>query len=361
MSIDHSLQYLSGLRLIHNIINISPIDIYIDNKPFVINLAYQNYTNHISLGEGKHEIVVFLTATDKLITKAVIDLVYDNYYTMMIADNICELFRDIFDQPPNDYAFIRFIHQNTNIYVYINDVRINSHTNHVVDSTYYPIKVGQLSTGNPYHICIKITSTKSSVVLGSASLFLMSGDIYTLVTSLDPDKIKLDLLYIHDNKNESEELQPDFDIKLFMGKWYYICSISSDTNYPHETIEYKISPVNNISVCNIKYDKTWNDISITYGAAIVINPYEPAMLEIDYPDNLSKVVHIIHKTDYTKYAIIGSINRTSFYILCRTPKMCVNQYVKFMDYAKSLGYHKYMIKNYHLALTELGCDDVSKK
>ena len=356
MLTDSSSLYLSELRVIHNRKDIPAINVYLDNKPLVINLGYQSYMAYLIIDDGEYEIKVKIAGNEESIICTHVSLKYDKSYTLIIMDDIYEIFQDNSNCLNDEYAYVRFFHQTVDIDIYLNNIKVISNLNHIMSSIYYPVKVGQNLHDHPYHICTKITPPDSSIILASASLYLMKGDIYTLVTSQTMND-KLQILYIHDNKNEFEELQNDFVIKLFRGRWYYICYISQEIMCPHETIDYELTK-EKIDIYHNTYDKNWNITSSTNKTAIVINPYEPAILEINSSQGSqipNKTICLIHKTNYVKYAVIGSRDRKTLYILSRTPKMCVNDYVTLINYAKSIGYHKYLIKNYYLALTELGC------
>ncbi len=83
-------------------------------------------------------------------------------------------------------------------------------------------------------------------------------------------------------------------------------------------------------------------ISSITGTAVAPNPLYPAALKVDFPVQSSagdvELNYLIHRTDYMSYAVVGSPDRSSLYILSRTPRMSRSRYETLVQFAASLGY-----------------------
>lgn len=114
------------------------------------------------------------------------------------------------------------------------------------------------------------------------------------------DKIRL----IRTNKVYIDYGQKDFDLIKFMGKWY------GDKNELLYTL-------NGIKVDIISKDLNLGLESIKY-SAVIEDSNVPWLITVNLdniPNKLEKIV--IHETDYTSYALLGSPERTYYQLLTR--------------------------------------------
>lgn len=105
-----------------------------------------------------------------------------------------------------------------------------------------------------------------------------------------------------------------------------------------------------VQVFNTCFDKEWNVLTTITGSALPVN--NPAALRVDFGLTDKPISYLpnylIHETDYRSYALVGSIDGRSFYVLCRTPKMSKQKYHRLLITAESLGYEvSKIVPNYH--------------
>jgi apolipoprotein D and lipocalin family protein len=142
-----------------------------------------------------------------------------------------------------------------------------------------------------------------------------------------------------------DTLQDNLNAQNYMGKWYQIASIPQfyERGCARAVAEYTLLS-DRINVVNYCYNEKWEKLISINGSAVSPNPAHPSALRVSFPNapssemNYPGANYLIHKTDYERYAIVGSPTRSSFYILSREQKICERNYKDCLEYAKSLGY-----------------------
>lgn len=145
-------------------------------------------------------------------------------------------------------------------------------------------------------------------------------------------------------------LQEDFDISRYQGLWYDVARFPQffDMNTPWETAYYTLKSDENgsyIKVHNTAYHKDGCVKNEIIGRADIVDSNQPAALYVSFPHifsflfgNPNVANYLIHATDYENYAIVGSYNKKSLYILSRQRPMSREFYNDLLDYVESLGY-----------------------
>lgn len=139
------------------------------------------------------------------------------------------------------------------------------------------------------------------------------------------------------------ELQPDLDLQKYQGLWYDVARIPQpfDRNTPWETAQYKILDSRTIQVVNTAYNKDDSVRGEIVGTAEVID--DPSSLYVSFPTGQPRMAnpeanYLIHKTDYVRYAVVGSYDGSNLYILSRTRPMAAGLYANILRYVSDLGY-----------------------
>ena len=132
------------------------------------------------------------------------------------------------------------------------------------------------------------------------------------------------------------------------GKWYQISSIPQffGAQCVRSTAEYTLLN-NGINVFNTCLDKHNKVVRTITGTAITLNPCEPAALHVSFPGQGNEndgANYLVQMTDYVSYAIVGSPNLTSLFILSRDSTMSKDKYNKILHKVKQLGYNVDNIK-----------------
>jgi apolipoprotein D and lipocalin family protein len=147
-----------------------------------------------------------------------------------------------------------------------------------------------------------------------------------------------------------------FNLQRYLGEWYQIAAYQQDydTFCENSKAYYSLGENGKIIVYNSCYDKDSNLIRDIFGEAeVVTNNYFASMaaLKVSFfyiPDRDMRANYLIHYTDYDNYAIVGSPNKTSLYILSRYPYITKLSYDKIIRYLRSLHYNVNKLKmNYN--------------
>lgn len=359
----------SNIRFLHNVLGAPNVNIYLDNKELVLNLAYQDFTQYLNVHDGKRKLVIKISGTDTILVSKEIKLSEDGYQTVVILGNVNDLttikgknYKDNLNCPKPNSTNFRFIHGifgAPNVDVYVNDkivfANVSYSNNGVPEYASLVVGAPNIPGADPnyFNIRVKVAGTDNTVI-GPVKAYMIGGGIYTMVASVNRDS-KLSYVLSHDNKNECEVLQKNFDAQRYMGKWYQIAGIPQffDSQCARSTAEYTLLS-DRINVLNTCYDRDWNVVGSIVGGAFSTFECQPAALKVIFPnppppapplpESAPGPNYLIHKTDYVNYSIVGSPTRTTFFILSRKPRMCKSDYEIFLKYAEKLGYNKSLIK-----------------
>lgn len=353
---------ITSIRFLHNIIDAPTVSIYIDNILFVGKLSYKSITSYLTINTGKH--IVSITADDNSIFKQTIHIKTTG--TFVIAGSVKQSpmvisllkYKDNLSCPEPGYYHLRFLHTAyavPAVDIWLGNVKIFNNISYPNAGTpeYLALKLGKLNiTNRPdyYNITVTLANT-NNIVIGPIPIAFISGGIYTIFATGEVNN-KLTAIISNDNQfklyTECEKLQENFNIEKYMGKWYQIASIPQfyDTGCIRSTAIYTLLE-NKVNVYNTCY-KINDQTSSINGEAFAPNPCIPSALNVSFVSNIchpnTNPNYLIHYTNYTKYAIVGSPSRLSFYILARKNTISIDRYNKILDYAKYLGYDITLIK-----------------
>lgn len=349
------------IRFLHNIAGAPNVDIYAGKKQIAINLAYKDITSYLVVARKRFELIITpFGKKDKLFTKKV--SVRSELNTFIIAGLITNLkvnlleFQDQSDCPKSGTAEFRFIHAAAgvvNVDVYIDQQLVFAN-----------VKYGQ--SGTPYYkriglgkktLTVNVAGT-DQVAVGPVNFFAVSGGLYSVFASgtIDNPSFPVTGVFTHDNRDQCESLQEDFEIQPYMGKWFQIANIPLffDRSCSRSTAVYTFLD-NKVKVYNRCYNKEGQKIDEITGSAVPLSICQPASLVVafpGFPNDPTIPNYLIHQTDYVEYALVGSPDRSSLYILSRKSKMTPCLYKQLVKQAKYLGYDtSKLVINYH-ALTE---------
>lgn len=164
----------------------------------------------------------------------------------------------------------------------------------------------------------------------------------------------------------NEVLQPNFNIKKYLGTWYEIAKTPNffEKGCSSAKAEYQLMNANTISVkntclgpdgkplrrtCEEAGNRGCRGVGNTVppvirGTARPVNPEEPAALRVNFPgtpDVLPPDVsnYLVHLTDYRRFAVVGDHSKVFLFILARAPRMDERLYDDLISFSKKLGYN----------------------
>lgn len=156
-----------------------------------------------------------------------------------------------------------------------------------------------------------------------------------------------------------EVLQPKFNVGSYTGHWYQIARIPKfyEADCRKASADYQIITKKEISVVNNCYDANYRLIRQVKGTAQILYPQYPAALYVQFSNqaqpsnfnlgtpgtqrisNRQSPNYLVHKTDYSTYALVGSSDRQSLWILSRSETMEPKLYQKLVQLAQEIGYN----------------------
>lgn len=163
----------------------------------------------------------------------------------------------------------------------------------------------------------------------------------------------------HDSFQDSDDFQPNFDVYRYQGLWYDVARFTKffDYNNPWQTAEYRVmkddenSETENIyvEVHNVAYNEDGSVKKEIFGRADIVDDRYPAGLYVSFSRSIGGLFsmlfsdsnvpnYIVHETDYENYAIVGSFNRNSLYILARKRPISVEMYKMLLMKVYEMGY-----------------------
>lgn len=356
---------MSEVRFLHNVVGAPSVSIFVGEHEMTTNLSYGELTNYLETQDIKSRIQVKVGG--EVIAKKSFLFRRDEAYTVIIGGSSEKL--NIFVYEDRDECAnagtseLRFIH---NVFgappvdIYLENKKFFSDVKYGEATKFKEVKLGpkepNSKSPNTRSVEVFVAGTETKV-LGPVPLYLISGGLYTLFALGNlSGNVVVDGKLSYDNQDRCmmscETLQDDFDIQKYMGKWNLIASIPQfyDKGCERQTAEYTFLS-DKVKVFNSCLDKKGNVVRTVTGSAVPKSYCQPAALIVTFPEQPyepSFANYLVHKTDYTKYAIVGSPTRDAFYILSRKPKMSRENYNQFLRYAKKLGYDpKLIVPSYH--------------
>lgn len=153
------------------------------------------------------------------------------------------------------------------------------------------------------------------------------------------------------NQLSRDMLVEDFSAPDYMGEWNLISEFPQpyEQNYPCDNQKAVYTLLHNgVKVHNSCIDSTGKAVHEVYGFATVPDKTQPAALRVDFPNPVGAKStgpnYLVHKVNYDQYAVVGSPNRSSFYILSRSPTMSKKRHESLVQLGKDLGYDMSKLK-----------------
>lgn len=181
------------VRVIHNVANGPNVDVIVDGKVVLENVAYKAISDYLKLSEGNHIFEIAPTGTNDVITSLNANLEMNKEYTIIAHGLITDInsisllgLIDNNNCPVNGKAHVRFIHAAAGVPAV--DIIANNTLEVFTD-----VKYG--NTGQPTYLPIDAGNVDLSVVLagtnnvalGPIPLTLENRKVYTIVASGLPD------------------------------------------------------------------------------------------------------------------------------------------------------------------------------
>ena len=138
--------------------------------------------------------------------------------------------------------------------------------------------------------------------------------------------------------------QKNFDVKRYLGKWYDVARylLPFDRGTAWQTAEYSLLKRGVVEVHNTAYEKDGSVRGEITGKAEIVDERYPAQLRVSFPTGFSGPAnipnYIVHETDYDSYAIVGSLDKRSLYILAREKPISQELYDMLLDKVEGYGY-----------------------
>ncbi len=149
-----------------------------------------------------------------------------------------------------------------------------------------------------------------------------------------------------DEQVKTVEIAKNVEINKYLGKWYAITTLPQffTTNCVSQTAEYEVISSSKVSVLNVCYKTDGSTTNIS-GSATVENPPHNSILNVKFNNIFTKIFnskggdYIIFKLDpHYRYALVGSRNLKSLWLLSRTKKISDHVYDEYIGHAAYIGF-----------------------
>lgn len=206
-----------------------------------------------------------------------------------------------------------------------------------------------LYRGQVFHNVQIMNAITNNLLFEKQGVHMRSGNIYSIFVCGNgnnaTNNYKYTILIIEDNPGIHDVLQKNFDPQKYMNSWFQIARIpqffENGLNCFNQTAQYTLLH-DKVKVFNSCIGPNGEVIRTATGEAIIEDNKKPAALTVSFPGYPESLAlgpnYLIHDTDYTKYAIVGSSDRSGLYILCRKKKMREKMYSNILDFCKKLNY-----------------------
>lgn len=337
---------MSQLRFVHTVASNVNVDIWINQQPAFLNLGYGQVTAYQRIESTQAVVTVKIANTDTTLTQACYDLDYDQSSTVIISGLVSDLatirldaYSDDNRCPTPGLAKLRFIHGAASV----------PPVNVLVGSTIIFNQVKYLSTGRPEYLQVPpgfasvsvALSSNNQVVVGPVNLPIAAGGNYTVVAAglAGNQQFPPTGILIASDPFKCDQLEPDFDLAAYMGRWWQIASIPQPfaQGCQRQIAEYTLLD-SGVKVVNRCLNLVGQEITQIVGRAEQV---VPAAFIVTFPQvPLPPVVnYLVHQSDYMSYALVGSPDRSSLFILSRDARMKKSTYRHLVRQARELGYN----------------------
>jgi Domain of unknown function (DUF4397) len=176
------------LRVVHASPDAPNVDVLVDGKTVLTNVAYETASNYLTVGAGSRKIEVRATGTSQDVISATVSLSRNNHYTVLAVDKLANItplvLTDDNTPPASGQIKLRLVHASptagpVDIYVEAPGAGVTgsptlTNVAFKTASSYLAVPAGS------YEVYITPTGTKT-VALDSGSLSLSAGQIRTAV------------------------------------------------------------------------------------------------------------------------------------------------------------------------------------
>lgn len=176
------------LRVVHASPDAPNVDVLVDGKTVLTNVAYETASNYLTVGAGSRKIEVRATGTSQDVISATVSLSRNKYYTVLAVDKLANItplvLTDDNTPPASGQIKLRLVHASptagpVDIYVEAPGAGVTGSPT----LTNVPFKAASSYLAVPagsYEAYVTPTGTKT-VALDSGSLSLSAGQIRTAV------------------------------------------------------------------------------------------------------------------------------------------------------------------------------------
>jgi len=176
------------LRVVHASPDAPNVDVLVDGKTVLTNVAYETASNYLTVGAGSRKIEVRATGTSQDVISATVSLSRNKYYTVLAVDKLANItplvLTDDNTPPASGQIKLRLVHASptagpVDIYVEAPGAGVTgsptlTNVAFKTASSYLAVPAGS------YEVYFTPTGTKT-VALDSGSLSLSAGQIRTAV------------------------------------------------------------------------------------------------------------------------------------------------------------------------------------
>ena len=176
------------LRVVHASPDAPNVDVLVDGKTVLTNVAYETASNYLTVGAGSRKIEVRATGTSQEVISATVSLSRNKYYTVLAVDKLANItplvLTDDNTPPASGQIKLRLVHASptagpVDIYVEAPGAGVTgsptlTNVAFKTASSYLAVPAGS------YEVYFTPTGTKT-VALDSGSLSLSAGQIRTAV------------------------------------------------------------------------------------------------------------------------------------------------------------------------------------
>jgi lipocalin len=348
---------MTNLRFVHAIPGAPSVDIHVNCKKIVTNLSYSevsSYFTHLTRGCMVNIKVVVSGTNNVVVSKEVSFDCFAEYNSITLSDSTKPTISCHVDNMDANYGYARLnvVHLVPGApgidFLVGEDFLLR-------DVNYINSKSGLLKLGELFFSAkVNLTGTSQTIV-GPLIISPGSKSSHTLFVIGEKD---IKGVLIRNNAEMDEPLASNFSVEGYMGTWNLIAEIPQLYNRipcANQVATYTLLN-DKIKVYNKCQDKNGDIVDDVTGEAVIVNPEFPAALKVSFPDSPPFGVqsndpnYLVHMVDNSKdgYAIVGSPNRASYYLLAREKKVKKSVYCKFISYGKKLGYPVDKVKlQYH--------------
>lgn len=171
---------ISFIRFLHAVPNTPPVnvDIYVNNKPVVRNLKYEDFTEYIPAKSGVYSIQVYPSGNR---TEQLLDIRIttepDKIYTLAVIGTVSDIELEVFEDyqiKDESTAFMRFANispTNTAFNVSIDDIPVVYDLQYLEATDYLAVSEGKHT--------MRISTENGVTVVSHPNMVLKNGNIYT--------------------------------------------------------------------------------------------------------------------------------------------------------------------------------------